>query len=301
MHRTTHADHDGSLAELQELDEMLSDSYASCMWLHNWSSSRLWDWRFGGNAIRHRDDLSFFRRNLHIWRSEGRPAGFLISERGMDLSLQVHPDHRDLEDEMLDWAEKEWSAAPRALETSVWGTDSWCQRLLSERGWKDAESAGFMRRYDTWMKVPDAPLPEGFRLTTMAEEGSVREFVEAVIGAFKHPGLGMEWFESKRSAPDYRDEWLIMAMSPEGRCASFCDARMDRERAYTEIDPVGTHPDFQRMGIAKACLAECLRRLREAGVRNAFIGSDVEPNPSNRLYDSLHPVEKREGRVWRKE
>lgn len=301
MHRITHADHDGSIAELKELDRMLSDSYAANRWLDNWSSSRLWDWRFGGNAIRHRDDPSFFPRNLHIWRSEGHPIGFIISERGKDLSLQVHPDHRDLEDEMLDWVEQNWSAAPRSLETSVWCTDVWLQRLLAERGWAEIESAGFMRRYDTSLGIPEAPLPEGFRPTNMAKEGAVAEFVNAVIGAFKHPGLGMEWYRSKTAAPDYREEWLIMIMSPDGRCASFCDARMDWERGYTEIDPVGTHPDFQKKGLAKACLAHCLRGLGEAGIRDAFIGSDVEPNPSNRLYDSLHPVEKREGRVWRKE
>jgi ribosomal protein S18 acetylase RimI-like enzyme len=133
---------------------------------------------------------------------------------------------------------------------------------------------------------------------TMAEYDSPEGYVEAVRGAFGRPVLNMEWYRSKITAPGYSHDWNIVVVSPEGRCASFCDARIDRKRGYAEIDPIGTHPDFQRMGLAKACILECFHRLSESGVGFAFIGSAEEPAPSNRLYDALAPVEKLEEHLW---
>lgn len=299
MTRMEHFYHDGSLAELGELAEMLGDSYAATGRLLNWSLNRFWDWKFGGNAVMYKDDADFFKSGLHIWRSNGRPVAFLISERGTDLSFQVHPDHRDLETEMLEWMEKEWVGGRRALETPVWETDQWRHRILAEKGWTEQESAGFLRTYDMKLRSPEVPLAEGFRLMTLAEYGSGEGYVKAVRGAFGHAVLTMEWLNFKRQAPGFSDDWNELVVSPDGRCASFCDVRVDHARSYAEIYPIGTHPDFHRKGLAKACITECFRKLRASGIRHAYIGSAEEPFPSNRLYDSLWPVEKNEGRVWR--
>ncbi len=293
-----HAFHDGSMAELHELSELLGVSFSFYGHLQNWSLNRIWDWRLGGNAITFRDDPSFFQRNLHIWRYDGVPVAFVISERGKDFSLQVHPDHRDLEEEMLRWVEDSWAKDRTPLTTTAFSTDMWRQRILLERGYERKESAGFIRKYDLRLPVEQVHLKEGFRLMTMAEYGSPEGYVEAVRGAFGRPVLNMDWYRSKVSAPGHSDDWNIVSVSSDGRCASFCDARIDWKRGYAEVDPIGTHPDFQRHGLARACILECFHRLRKSGVRYAFIGSAEEPAPSNRLYDALAPVEKHEEHLW---
>jgi len=298
MSSFAHANHDGSLNELSQLAVMLGESFALYGRLQNWSLNRIWDWRLGGNAITYRDDPQFFRRNLHIWRKNGEPVGFVISERGKEFSLQVHPDHRYLEMDMLKWAEQAWAKDRSPLTTTTWDTDAWRQRLLLEMGYQKGESAGFVRKYDLQLPIHEVNLPDGFRLMTMAEYGSPEGYVEAVRGAFGRPVLNMDWFRSKISAPGYSDAWNILAVASDGRCASFCDARIDWKRGYAEVDPIGTHPDYQRQGLARACVLECFHRLRESGVRYAFIGSAEEPAPSNRLYDALAPVEKVEEHLW---
>jgi ribosomal protein S18 acetylase RimI-like enzyme len=301
MTRIEHSYHDGSRAELEELAEMLGDCYTVSGRLLNWSLNRFWDWKFGGNAVRCKDDPGFYERGLHIWRSNGRPVAFLISERGADLSFQVHPDHRDLEPEMLEWMEKEWVGDNQVQETSIWETDHWRQRILEEKGWSKQESAGFLRTYDMRLRSPEVPMEEGFHLMTLAEYDSEEGYVRAVKGSFGHETLGMEWHGFKSQAPGFSNDWNILVISPDDRCASFCDVRVDHARSYAEIDPIGTHPDFHRMGLAKACIAESFRRLRESGIRYAYIGSAGEPYPSNRLYDAMWPVEKLEGNIWCKE
>jgi ribosomal protein S18 acetylase RimI-like enzyme len=298
MRSYEHQDHDGSREELTQLAEMLGESFSFYRSLQNWSLNRIWDWRLGGNAVAYRDDPAFFQRNLHIWRSNGKPVAFLISERGKEFSLQVHPDHRDLEEEMLRWAEETWGREKTPLTTTVFSTDIWRQRLLLEHGYKKREGAGFNRKYDLHLPIEQVDLKKGFRLMTMAEYGSPEGYVEAVRGAFGHAVLNMDWFRSKISSPGYSDEWNIVVVSPDGRCASFCDARIDWKRGYAEVDPIGTHPDFQRQGFARACILECFHRMSKRDVRYAFIGSAEEPAPSNRLYDALAPVEKHEEHLW---
>ncbi|HNU36587.1 MAG TPA: GNAT family N-acetyltransferase, partial [Methanomassiliicoccales archaeon] len=298
MRSIEHKDHDGSREELAQLAEMLGESFSYYGSLQNWSLNRIWDWRLGGNAVAYRDDPAFFQRNLHIWRSNGKPVAFVISERGKEFSLQVHPDHRDLEEEMLRWAERTWGKERKPLITTAYGTDMRRQRVLLEHGFERGDSAGFIRKYDLSLPIEPVKLKEGFRLMSMAEFGTPEKYVEAVRGAFGRPVLNMDWFRSKVSAPGYSDEWNIVVVSPDGRIASFCDARIDWKRGYAEVDPIGTHPDFQRQGFARACILECFHRMSGRGIRYSFIGSAAEPAPSNRLYDSLAPVEKHEEHLW---
>jgi ribosomal protein S18 acetylase RimI-like enzyme len=41
-------------------------------------------------------------------------------------------------------------------------------------------------------------------------------------------------------------------------------------------DPIATHPDFQRQGLAKALLLTGLRKLKERGVETAVLGTSSE-------------------------
>ena len=50
---------------------------------------------------------------------------------------------------------------------------------------------------------------------------------------------------------------------------------------------VATHPDHRRRGLARACIAESLRRLRDAGASSAYLGVDTDNhNRASTLYES---------------
>jgi mycothiol synthase len=53
------------------------------------------------------------------------------------------------------------------------------------------------------------------------------------------------------------------------------------------LDGVATHPDHRRRGLARACIAESLRRLRDAGATSAYLGVDTDNhNRALALYES---------------
>lgn len=294
----SHAPYDGTERTFSEVLEFLTTTYRIYGRLQNWSINRFGNWRFGGNSKKLKTDPTFFSRNLHIWYDGSTIAGVAVSEGGGEVTLQLHPDNRELAGEMLDWAEEERRASGRC-SVCRWSNDAWLMVLLRERGYKFAESGGLNRKYDTSLSPHRSPLPDGFEISDSSRL-SAEEYVRAVSGAFGRDTLDMEWYDSNARAPARDPRWMICMTAPGNRCASFADVRIDGGAGYAEIDPVGTHPDFQRLGLARACLAECFRRLHHEGIRHAYIGSAPEPAPSNRLYDSLRPIEVYEEQVWEK-
>ncbi len=214
------------------------------------------------------------------------------------MTLQVGPDHRNLEGKILEWVEGKWGVEKDRIVVSAFANDAWRNNLLKQRGYRLAESCGFLRRYDTYLSPGKAPLEKGFFLSDLGHSKDADGSIEVVSKAFGKPFIDREWFESKHKAPGYQPNMAVQVLSREKRCVAYAEARIDWKQNYAEIDPIATHPDYQRRGLAKACLVETFRRLAEMGVRDAYIGSDVEPAPSNRLYDSMLPIEKVEEFSW---
>jgi ribosomal protein S18 acetylase RimI-like enzyme len=80
--------------------------------------------------------------------------------------------------------------------------------------------------------------------------------------------------------------------------ASYCRGTVDPGNGVCGIDPVATHPDFQRMGVATAVVRACFRTQAELGGRLSYIGSAAEPAPSTFLYRSLGPQRKYTFSSW---
>lgn len=295
MHRLPY---DGTARTFNEVLEFLSLCYRLDGRLQNWSVARLGNWRFGGNSKRLKSDPEFFNRNLHIWRDGDGIVGAVVADGGGVVTLLTHPHRRGIETEMLDWVEDEFEGPADRCTVTCWNNDTWLQALLRDRSYAYAESGGFNRKYDTHLSPHRSPLPDGFRMTTLEAYGDAEGYISAVSEAFGRATIDREWYDSNITAPCFSPRWVVLIESPDGHCASFCDVRIDRGAGYAEIDPIGTRPQFQRKGLARACIAECFRRLSEEGIRNAYIGSAPEPAPSNKLYDSLRPVERYEEMVW---
>ena len=70
-------------------------------------------------------------------------------------------------------------------------------------------------------------------------------------------------------------------------------------RSLADVEEAARAADPPR-GFAKALLGELFRQLRDAGVRQAYIGSAAEPYHANRLYESLAPARRQVQHRWRK-
>jgi len=279
-------------AEFQELWDLLIESYALTRSPNNWLFDRLEDWKYGANAQRAEQNPHFFAEHAHLWRdAASRLVGFCIAEYADNsVYLQVHPQYRCIEDAQLAWAEATWGRGKESIATYAYTHDTLRRQLLTRRGYADAGESGRMYTFDLTRRYPAAALPQGFRIASLAEDHNIESHIAAVASAFGRATLNRAWFETKITAPTYAPAWDLAVISPAGEHVAFCLARLDEQNRVAEIDPIGTRPEYQRRGLAKALVAECFCRLRACGMRYAYIGAGPKSAVGNRLYESLGSV-----------
>ncbi len=207
------------------------------------------------------------------------------------LEWQVHPDHPDALDDVLDWFEAETEGVRR--KTTVRAANRDAIDRLERRGFVRNEGAPWMRlnRRDL-AEIEDPRLPDGFRLRTMRElnhdvaarvrvhQASWREFGTRVTDV-TYPRVMGTW--------PYRDDLDLVVQGPGGRLAAFALVWYDDANRVGELEPVGTDPRFRRQGLGRAVNLFGLQRLRDVGATHAIVGcrgDDGYPAPRH-LYESV--------------
>ena len=208
------------------------------------------------------------------------------------LTYQVHPDHADLIDEVIDWydgtaagiertvmpsaadgfALKRWAAHGYETDSAALGdTGSWTQ--LNERSLTDLEQP---------------VLPEGFTFRT-ADEAGPEAAVQAHLDAWAPSAYTAESYESVRRTPGYRGDLHILVEAPDGTMASSTIMWLDEANRTAEFEPVGTHPEYRRQGLARAMLLHAMHRARTAGATHMTVACQGTPGrpPARELYYSV--------------
>jgi GNAT superfamily N-acetyltransferase len=99
----------------------------------------------------------------------------------------------------------------------------------------------------------------------------------------------LKYFNYNHNGPIYHPETDLCVMAEDGRVASGCEALINAHCLEADIERVCTHSDFRKRGFARAVIQECLYRLQEMGLHNAYItGYSLE---AVGLYGSLGAVD----------
>ena len=261
-----------------------------------WESGRMSIWRHTVHAAKPLDD-SFFSDNARVWRTEtNEVVGLCISEYGRDdLFIEVHPDWHSIYPDILDWVESVWSTTREKVLVHLFDGDERKISHLRARGFDFAAHEENKRTYDLGSISLDYALETGYEIQTLAEFGDLEARVALVQSAFDNPSYTIDRVKGMVASPEYRGEYDVMVISPDGQPAAYCVGWHEGARAGNGfIEPVGTHADFRRRGFATAVIKECFARLKQNGIHTVEIASGAEPNPSNFLYESLLPATKRE-------
>jgi ribosomal protein S18 acetylase RimI-like enzyme len=72
-------------------------------------------------------------------------------------------------------------------------------------------------------------------------------------------------------SPAYVRENDRVVVAPDGRVAAFTIVWPDAQLSLAQFEPVGTDPDFQRRGLARAVIADALAHLDARGIRSARV------------------------------
>jgi N-acetylglutamate synthase-like GNAT family acetyltransferase len=229
------------------------------------------------------EHLDVFR----IWETEREIVALAHYEwRLGEAFFEFHPDHHYLHTEMLDYAEKKLTGISKKdgrkfLFAYVNDYDREFLDLVQSRGYqKDPEETRPLFRFAIPDTFPSISLPEGFRLTSLADECDWAKVHRVMWRGFNHPGEppgGEEELLSRQKmfdTPKAQRDLKIAIKAPNGDFVAFCGMFYDENNQFAYVEPVATDPDYRRLGLGKAAVLEGIRRCAELGAKEAFVGSD---------------------------
>jgi ribosomal protein S18 acetylase RimI-like enzyme len=273
--------------DLQRVMRFLRDTYAETGSLGNWLPPRFENSAEGNEA------------DIRVWEEEGRIVAVANPEDRRRYFLQVHPDYSGLEGEMLDWTEGHAGGGLLSI-VSLEGNPI-REELLKRRGYERGKIEGILRLHDPEAPIPVCPLPDGYKIRSINPSRDFKELAAAVRTVFGHG----EWFNEEvlrklAQASFYREELDLVADDATGAIASFCTFRLDASGGFVELEPMGTLPKYQGLGLAKALICEGLRRLRRYDPKLVYIGGAANNPAANRLYDSTGFTIRHDFYYWNK-
>jgi len=252
-------------------------------------------------------------RDLRLWEeTDGTLIAF--GEIWMPLSgaevdgqlwFRVRPDKRggDLEAKVINWGIERLQAVgrergvPVKLRVGARSDEVKQIELLQQHGF--AVSRYFFRMARPLdQPIPEPQFPDGLTLRHLAGSEEVPAWVEmfnqSFIDHWNHHDLTVEQRLHRMKSVDYKAEYDLVAVAPDGTFAAFCmcgiypqeNARTGRNEGW--INLLGTRRGFRRIGLGRAMLLSGLHLLKAAGVDTAVLGVDADSlTGATRLYESV--------------
>ena len=224
--------------------------------------------------------------DTRIWvEPTDSPAAFALVDPYNNLLFEIapHTSTPDLEMEILLWGRSR--IAQRVKPGRPYPTlDASC--LDSDRGriaW--LERNGFVRQAaqtlhlerDLTGSLPAPALPEGFKLRSLQIETELDDWIELHQVAHGTGFMTRQAREAMMAHPGYDPMLDLVVEAPDGRLAAYCICTIDTEENQTTgrkvgmTDPIATHPDYQRRGLAFALLLAGMQLLRAHGMEFASL------------------------------
>ncbi len=215
-------------------------------------------------------------------------VAFAWLEPPEDLWLCVNPANPEATDEIIDIFASGRSGNTLSIE--IMETEEHIISELPGKGFRELKEGPFYARmYLDLANLPEAELPEGFSARHMDIDRDFERRVDLHRKVWNPSKVTYESYRNVTRTPPYtpRLDWVIE--SPEGDFASYCLLWPDRESGIGLFEPVGTSPEFRRMGLSRAVCISAMREYRKMGGTGVEVnsrGDSGRPAPA-KLYQSI--------------
>jgi mycothiol synthase len=279
------------------VSKLLIDSYNISQTLQNWSI-RHWE----GQVYHHSNINRFVEKQNWLWETDGKVIGLVHSEYEGSAFLQLMPSYHDIEAEMLAWAEEHLAIskdAYRSLELWVYEDDERRKNLLEANGFEQQNVFMNQRSRSNGGKLSRIHLAEGYQIRGMRRTRcDCQEMAALLNAAFQRDFHMPEEYANFQTAPHYLPEFDLVAVAPDGTFAANAQLTLVPENNYAEFEPVCTHPEHQRKGLARALMSEGLAMLRALEIHRVYVDTAGDNLAANNLYEQMGLTEIRRCFLW---
>ncbi len=161
------------------------------------------------------------------------------------------------------------------------------RRLIITHGFTLDEQAHYVALEHPLGEIAPIPEPpEGFTLRPLRGAEEAAACAELHRAAFNSDAMTAEWRARVTRAPQYRPDLDLVIAAPDGTLAAYCLGWYDGVRRVAQVEPLGVHPRYQRLGLAHTLLLALLHRFRALGAECALVETDLDRTAARRAYDA---------------
>lgn len=246
--------------------------------------------------------LTNVQDNTRLWfDANDQLVGFAFVDAYQNLRFEFEQQvlDADIESEMMAWGvaciQRAMQESGETLTLDASCRDDDVQRLafLERHGFvmEDIRSLHMVRSLNE--PIPSPQLPAGFRIRPVAGEQEVDALVALHRAAFGTENMTVDERLAMMRVPEYASGLDLLVVGPDGKLAAYCmctiseeeNERTGRQEGYT--DPVATHPDYQRLGLAQALLLTGCHELKQRGMETAVLGTSSQNIPMQRTAEAV--------------
>jgi len=244
-----------------------------------------------------------YPENIRLWTDENGQllAWAILQVPFWKIDYAYNPEfHHQIHPQILKWADEQ----THKIVNTPSGHPAWFVPVLAS--WidriHDLEKAGFTSQANvgehSWsqvlmehsMHIPaGAKLPDGFYIRPLHGASEVDAYVELHRSVFESKNMTIAWRSRTLQRPEYIPDLDLVAVAPNGQLAAFCIcwlAKDDNDNISGQIEPMGVHADFRKLGLGRAILSEGLRRLSARGAKHIYVQTDSYRDAAFKLYEA---------------
>jgi ribosomal protein S18 acetylase RimI-like enzyme len=245
-----------------------------------------------------------YPENIRLWTDENGQllAWAILQVPFWKIDYAYHPEFQHtLHPQILKWADEQ---AGKIVGTPS-GHPAWFVPVLASQTdrIRDLEETGFTSQdnvgENSWTQVllqhssplstKEISLPTGFTIRPLDGAKEVDAYVDLHRAVFESKNMTTEWRNRTFQRPEYIPDLDLIAVSPNGQLAAFCVCWLAEDpngEISGQIEPMGVHAEYRKLGLGRAILSEGLRRLQSRGARQIFVQTDNYRDAAFKLYES---------------
>lgn len=270
---------------------------------YNWTIDQ-WNFSLSLSRVMNGVSVDDWEDKIGIWENESDEIVSIAHCSGEEKGISYFelpsvdlPD--DLLEEMFDFVEskvpiKEDDKLKIYHITSDW--DKKREEMLKNRGYKKINDF-----FNQEMSIENRPSPSLHKDFSIVEGNEVSDLDKGhahgkAFGYFDTPYIerspvGYLWM---KKMPDYKSNLDLYVVSDTNEIVSFCTLWYDVKNKIGILEPVGTIPEYRKMGLGRSVIAEAIDRIAKTGAEKVFVGSSQD------FYTAIGFEKKHRVNVWEK-
>jgi mycothiol synthase len=288
-------------SQFNQLRQFLLDTYQHYDALRNWEPRRLEGTAFH-NAPHELASVEAHMSNTWViwYDSNNHIIGALFNESSEHFYPQLHPMHLDVIPQMLDYL-----VLHHTTTSNVWchADNHLLAGALTATGFTptaDYQNQKRLHLPTTQLVMP--AIPSGYRIATMSTDIATTDQMGQLLNSAFRRNIhsGAEYRTFQQMAPSYRAEFDTVIYDSNAMLVANAALTVHHDESFAVVEPVATHPDHQRRGLARAVIMHGLIRAQQIGIRTAWIEAWHSNEAANQTYNQIGFVDVSQQRCWQR-